>query len=85
MRVLRLMTVNSVEEHILAAAKYKLNVDSKVRIYFCCCPVTYQDLYLISDPMFGPMFFLPHFGSFYGSKKMSSIRMATTLKKPLKP
>jgi len=29
-RVLRLMTVNSVEEHILAAAKYKLNVDSKV-------------------------------------------------------
>lgn len=29
-RVLRLMTVNTVEEHILAAAKYKLNVDSKV-------------------------------------------------------
>ena len=29
-RVLRLMTVQSVEEHILAAAKYKLNVDSKV-------------------------------------------------------
>ncbi len=29
-RVLRLMTVNSVEERILAAAKYKLNMDSKV-------------------------------------------------------
>jgi SWI/SNF-related matrix-associated actin-dependent regulator of chromatin subfamily A protein 2/4 len=29
-RVLRLMTVNSVEEQILAAARYKLNVDSKV-------------------------------------------------------
>jgi SWI/SNF-related matrix-associated actin-dependent regulator of chromatin subfamily A protein 2/4 len=29
-RVLRLMTVNSVEEKILAAARYKLNVDSKV-------------------------------------------------------
>merc|ERR1712096_580306 len=29
-RVLRLMTVNSVEERILAAAKYKLNVDQKV-------------------------------------------------------
>jgi SWI/SNF-related matrix-associated actin-dependent regulator of chromatin subfamily A protein 2/4 len=29
-RVLRLMTVNSVEEQILAAAKHKLNVDSKV-------------------------------------------------------
>ncbi|VDO93159.1 unnamed protein product, partial [Soboliphyme baturini] len=29
-RVLRLMTVNSVEERILAAAKYKLNVDEKV-------------------------------------------------------
>lgn len=29
-RVLRLMTVNSVEEKIVAAAKYKLNVDSKV-------------------------------------------------------
>lgn len=34
MRVLRLMTVNTVEEHILAAAKYKLNVDSKVS---CLC------------------------------------------------
>ena len=32
-RVLRLMTVNTVEEHILAAAKYKLNVDSKVYIH----------------------------------------------------
>merc|ERR1719414_592047 len=30
-RVLRLMTVNSVEERILAAARYKLNVDSKVK------------------------------------------------------
>ena len=30
MRVLRLMTVNSVEERILAAARYKLNVDEKV-------------------------------------------------------
>jgi SWI/SNF-related matrix-associated actin-dependent regulator of chromatin subfamily A protein 2/4 len=30
-RVLRLMTVNSVEETILAAARYKLNVDEKVR------------------------------------------------------
>ena len=30
MRVLRLMTVNSVEEKILAAARYKLNVDEKV-------------------------------------------------------
>lgn len=30
MRVLRLCTVNSVEEKILAAAKYKLNVDQKV-------------------------------------------------------
>jgi len=29
-RVLRLMTVNSVEEKILAAARYKLNVDKKV-------------------------------------------------------
>merc|ERR1712088_348555 len=29
-RVLRLMTVNSVEERILAAAKYKLNLDEKV-------------------------------------------------------
>lgn len=29
-RVLRLMTVNSVEERILAAARYKLNVDEKV-------------------------------------------------------
>lgn len=29
-RVLRLMTVNSVEEKILAAAKYKLNMDEKV-------------------------------------------------------
>ena len=29
-RVLRLMTVNSVEEKILAAAKYKLNIDEKV-------------------------------------------------------
>jgi len=29
-RVLRLMTVNSVEEKILAAARFKLNVDSKV-------------------------------------------------------
>jgi SNF2 family DNA or RNA helicase len=29
-RVLRLMTVNTVEEKILAAARYKLNVDSKV-------------------------------------------------------
>merc|ERR1719347_2236690 len=29
-RVLRLMTVNSVEEKILAAARYKLNMDSKV-------------------------------------------------------
>ena len=30
MRVLRLCTLNSVEEKILAAAKYKLNVDEKV-------------------------------------------------------
>lgn len=30
MRVLRLNTVNSVEERILAAARYKLNVDEKV-------------------------------------------------------
>ncbi len=30
-RVLRLCTVNSVEEKILAAARYKLNVDEKVR------------------------------------------------------
>ena len=29
-RVLRLVTVNSVEEKILAAARYKLNVDEKV-------------------------------------------------------
>ena len=29
-RVLRLVTVNSVEERILAAAKYKLNLDEKV-------------------------------------------------------
>lgn len=29
-RVLRLCTVNSVEEKILAAAKYKLNMDEKV-------------------------------------------------------
>jgi hypothetical protein len=29
-RVLRLCSVNSVEEKILAAAKYKLNVDQKV-------------------------------------------------------
>jgi len=29
-RVLRLNTVNSVEERILAAARYKLNVDEKV-------------------------------------------------------
>lgn len=29
-RVLRLITTNSVEERILAAAKYKLNVDEKV-------------------------------------------------------
>ena len=32
-RVLRLCTVNSVEEKILAAARYKLNVDEKVRKY----------------------------------------------------
>ena len=32
-RVLRLMTVNSVEEKILAAARYKLNVDSKVWLF----------------------------------------------------
>ena len=31
-RVLRLCTVNSVEEKILAAARYKLNVDEKVDI-----------------------------------------------------
>lgn len=30
MRVLRLCTVNSVEEKILAAARFKLNVDEKV-------------------------------------------------------
>lgn len=30
MRVLRLMTINSVEERILAAARYKLNMDEKV-------------------------------------------------------
>ena len=30
MRVLRLCTVNSVEEKILAAARYKLNMDEKV-------------------------------------------------------
>lgn len=30
-RVLRLVTVNSVEETILAAARYKLNIDEKVR------------------------------------------------------
>jgi SNF2 family DNA or RNA helicase len=29
-RVLRLMTANSVEKKILAAARYKLNVDEKV-------------------------------------------------------
>merc|ERR1711994_178837 len=29
-RVLRLMTVNSVEERILSAARYKLNMDEKV-------------------------------------------------------
>ena len=29
-RVLRLITVNSVEEKILAAARYKLNIDEKV-------------------------------------------------------
>ena len=29
-RVLRLMTVNSVEERILAAARFKLNMDEKV-------------------------------------------------------
>ena len=29
-RVLRLMTVNTVEEKILAAARFKLNVDEKV-------------------------------------------------------
>lgn len=29
-RVLRLVTVNSIEEKILAAARYKLNVDEKV-------------------------------------------------------
>lgn len=29
-RVLRLVTVNSVEETILAAARYKLNIDEKV-------------------------------------------------------
>ncbi|VDK59525.1 unnamed protein product [Gongylonema pulchrum] len=29
-RVLRLLTVNSIEEKILAAARYKLNVDEKV-------------------------------------------------------
>ena len=34
-RVLRLMTVNSVEEKILAAARYKLNVDEKVKIRLC--------------------------------------------------
>ena len=30
MRVLRLMTVNSVEEKILAAAKFKMNMDEKI-------------------------------------------------------
>lgn len=60
-RVLRLMTVNSVEEKILAAARYKLNVDSKVR-YLCfspilspktyvfrqkCCDVSFDNLVLI--------------------------------------
>ena len=34
-RVLRLCTVNSVEEKILAAARYKLNVDEKVGIQGC--------------------------------------------------
>ena len=33
-RVLRLMTVNSVEEKILAAARFKLNVDSKVALLY---------------------------------------------------
>src|SRR5208282_4341507 len=30
-RILRLISINSVEEKILAAAKYKLNMDEKVR------------------------------------------------------
>lgn len=29
-RVLRLITANSIEERILAAARYKLNIDEKV-------------------------------------------------------
>jgi SWI/SNF-related matrix-associated actin-dependent regulator of chromatin subfamily A protein 2/4 len=42
-RVLRLMTVNSVEERILAAARYKLNMDEKVRR-------TYVQMILERDP-----------------------------------
>ena len=41
-RVLRLCTVNSVEEKILAAAKFKLNVDEKVN----CRNVNYSNVYI---------------------------------------
>lgn len=41
-RVLRLCTVNSVEEKILAAAKFKLNVDEKVN----CRNMNFSSVYL---------------------------------------
>ena len=34
-RVLRLLTVNSVEEKILAVARYKLDIDDKVLPHYC--------------------------------------------------
>ena len=48
MRVLRLMTVNSVEERILAAARYKLNMDQKV-IQAGMFNNRYLNIHLLSD------------------------------------
>ena len=49
-RVLRLCTVNSVEEKILAAARYKLNVDEKVRVHImhtCVCVCTHTRIVIM--------------------------------------
>lgn len=45
-RVLRLITVNSIEEKILGSARFKLNVDEKVR------RVCWLDEHLLLIPMF---------------------------------
>ena len=45
-RVLRLVTINSVEEKILAAAKYKLDVDEKVNAYSDSEWVEFVDVFM---------------------------------------